>query len=68
MIGVVIPPYSKIYQSQGLYLSSLISTCTSVMTCDLSRLNAGFGKHFVNMSAIMVDVGTYDSVMVPLSL
>ena len=61
MIGVVILPYSKIDKCQGSYLSSFVSTLTSVMVCDLRRSNAGFGKHFVSMSAIIFDVGTYDS-------
>ena len=35
------------------------------MTALRSNSNRGFTKHFVSMSAIICDVSTYESVMVP---
>ena len=40
----------------------------SVIICDLRRSNAGHGKHFVKISAIILEVGQYVRQIVPLSL
>ena len=45
-----------------------MSISASVITLDRISSNAGFGRHFVNMSVIISDVGTYDKRIVPFSL